>query len=84
MDQFIEQVSSWTENLDLKETDKWLEGDNNVDMERVSNEIKTGIQVELDCEKRTVEKIKKWGLEFVVSVNEYIQKANAYTYFIIG
>ena len=81
MDQFLEQVSAWTENLDLKETDKWLEGDNNVDMERVSNEIKTGIQVELDCEKRTVEKIKKWGLEFVVSINEYIQKANAYILF---
>jgi len=80
MDQFLEGVPEWTNNLGLNETDKWLSGDD-VDMKKVTDEIKTSIQVELDCEKRTVKKIKKWGLDNIVDTDEYIQKANAYIMF---
>jgi hypothetical protein len=80
MEQFMEGVPEWTNNLGLNETDKWLSG-NDVDMKKVTDEIKTSIQVELDCEKRTIKKIKKWGLDNIVDTDEYIQKANAYIMF---
>lgn len=81
MDQYLEQVSEWTDNLGLNETGKWLAGDDNADMKMVTDEIKTSIAVELDCEKRTVQKIKKWGLDNIVDTDEYVQKANAYILF---
>jgi len=81
MDQFLESIPEWLNNLDLNETDKWLAGEDSVDMKRITEEIKTAIAVELDCEKRTIDKIKKWGLDNIVDTNEYIQKANAYIMF---
>ena len=36
------------------------------------------ILLELDCEKRTVKKIKKYKLNFDIDI--YVQKANAYLY----
>jgi hypothetical protein len=81
MDQYLEQIPEWLNNLDLFETDKWLVGDDNVDMDRINMEIKTAVQVELDCEKRTVDKIKKWSMDNIVDVEEYVQKANAYILF---
>jgi hypothetical protein len=41
--------------------------------------INGALKVELDCEKRAVEKIKRHKLP--INVKEYIQKANAYIYF---
>lgn len=80
MDQFLEQVPSWTNNVGLDKTDEWLSGED-VDLELISKEIKTSIDVELDCEKRTVEKIKKYNLQNIIDVKEYIQKSNAYILF---
>lgn len=36
------------------------------------------IELELDCEIRSIEKIKKWGLP--IDIDEYIRKANVYLY----
>jgi len=81
MDQFLENDPVFNESLGLDETFKWNEGSENVDFNKINNEIASGIAVEVDCEKRTVEKIKQYGLEFVVGIEEYIQKSNAYVLF---
>lgn len=80
MDQFLEQVPAWTNNVGLDKTDEWLNG-KEIDPSIISKEIETSIQVELDCEKRTVEKIKKYNLQDIIDVKEYIQKSNAYILF---
>ena len=81
MDQFLENDPVFNESLGLDETFKWNEGSENVDFNKINNEIASGIAVEVDCEKRTVEKIKQYSLEFVVGIEEYIQKSNAYVLF---
>lgn len=81
MDQFLEGDPLFNESLGLEETFKWIEGSDDVDFNLVDEEIKQSIAVEVDCEKRTVGKIKKYGLDFVVSVDEYTQKSNAYALF---
>ena len=81
MDQWIEQVPEWTENPGMENLDKWLTGDDNVTEEDLDNEIYYSMACEIDCEKRTVEKIKKWGLEHLIDIEEYIQKSNAYILF---
>ena len=81
MDQFLENVPAWTDNVGLEQTDSWLSGEDDVDMDQIEEEIRTGIDVELDCEKRSVKKIKQWKLDSIVDVEEYIQKSNAYILF---
>jgi hypothetical protein len=81
MDQYLENDPVFTDLLGLDETFKWNEGSEDVDFNKINNEIESGIAVEVDCEKRTVAKIKEYGLEFVVSIDEYIQKSNAYVLF---
>lgn len=81
MDQFLEQIPEWTNNLGMNELDKWLGGDNNLDQSIIDKEIQTSVAVELDNEKRTVNKIKKWGFDNFINVEEYIQKSNAYVLF---
>jgi hypothetical protein len=36
--------------------------------------------VELDCERRTLKKMYRYGLDDYISVNDYVQGANAYVY----
>jgi translation elongation factor EF-1beta len=81
MDQWIEKVPEWTENAGMDNIEKWLGGDNNVNMNNIDNEIRTSMIVEVDCERRTVEKIKKYGLQSLINIDEYIKKSNAYVLF---
>ena len=81
MDQWVEKVPEWTENVGMDNIEKWLNGDDSVNMNNIDNEIKTSIIVEVDCEKRTVKKIKKYGLDSIINIDEYIQKSNAYVLF---
>jgi hypothetical protein len=81
MDQWVEKVPEWTENVGMDNIEKWLNGDDTVNMNNIDNEIRTSIIVEVDCEKRTVEKIKKYGLDSIINIDEYIQKSNAYVLF---
>ena len=81
MDQCVEKVPEWTENVGMDNIEKWLNGDDTVNMNNIDNEIRTSIIVEVDCEKRTVEKIKKYGLDSIINIDEYIQKSNAYVLF---
>jgi len=81
MDQFLENDPNWTGNLGLVQTDEWLAGSEDVDLGVIREEIRTSINLELDCERRTIEKIKKWSLDKIVDITEYIQKGNAYILF---
>jgi hypothetical protein len=81
MDQWVEKVPEWTENVGMDNIEKWLNGDDSVNMNNIDNEIRTSIIVEVDCEKRTVEKIKKYELDSIINIDEYIQKSNAYVLF---
>ena len=81
MDQWVEKVTEWTENAGMDNIEKWLNGDDSVNMKNIDNEIRTSIIVEVDCEKRTVEKIKKYGLDSIINIDEYIKKSNAYVLF---
>lgn len=82
MDQWIEQVPAWTENdAGMENIDLWLNGDDDVDMSLIDKEIRLSMDCEIDCEKRTVEKIKKYGLQDIINIDEYIQKSNAYVLF---
>ena len=78
LDQFLEKDPVFNTLLGLEETLKWIEGSDDVDINKIDEEIKSGIAVEVGCEKRTVEKIKKYDLEFVASSDVYTQKSNAY------
>jgi len=83
MDQWIEQTPSWTNSIlkdgsDLTEPFwPWLKGE-----EYTTKEIRVAIdlllKVELDCEKRSVAKIKRYGLD--LDITTYIQKANTYVF----
>ena len=81
MDQFLEKDPVFNVLLGLEETFKWIEGLEDVDFDKIDEEVKAGIAVEVDCEKRTVEKIKKYGLDFVASTDVYTQRSNAYALF---
>jgi len=81
MDQYIENDPTWVNNLGLEQTDKWIDGDDGVDLNIISEEIRTSMDVEINCEKRTIEKIKKFNLEDILDIDEYIQKSNAYILF---
>lgn len=81
MDQFIDGSEYWNEDLDGA-YEVWMEAMENP--EAVSDEdfkaaLNTVILLEADCERRAVEKIKKYNLP--VDVEDYCRKANAYLYF---
>jgi hypothetical protein len=84
MDQHIEQCKPWTD-LDIKGhdattlLDMWLEHVVDLNQNQLSDVLNRVIAMELDCEVRSVEKIKKYKLP--INISEYIQKANAYMYF---
>lgn len=81
MDQFIEKVPEWANNIGLDETDRWVNGKDSADMDLIHKEIQTGINVEIDCEKRAVDKIKKWKLDSIIDTDRYTKAANAYVLF---
>jgi len=60
-------------------SDDWLAGKNFTKKE-IDLMIDTDILLELDCEKRVIDLIKKYNLPF--KINKEIQEMNAYLYFI--
>lgn len=85
MDQWIEKTKEWNdcivadnvESLDL--VDLWLDRKIELSPRQLNRYINTSRNIELDCEKRAVNKIKKYKLP--VNTEEYIQRANAYIFF---
>jgi hypothetical protein len=85
MDQFLEQSPYWTNTIMDKGVDAtdvvfaWITG---VDIPySVDDVIARALQVELDCERRTLIKIKYYSLEDLIDPVEYVKRSNAYVYF---
>lgn len=79
LDQLTENSKYWRTGEDgIIVFDSWLEKKKNYTSNRLEKAIKNTILLELDCEKRTVRKMKKYGIKFNESY--YIQKANSYLF----
>lgn len=84
MEQSIEQAKVWTDLIvsGHDATDfvfLWLDHAIELNRNQLSTYIYRTAMVELDCEKRSVKKIKTYGFDY--DTKEYIQRANAYVYF---
>lgn len=84
MDQHLENCKVWQE-CTIKDhdacniLDMWLSGVVDLNATQLEDTINRVLNMELDCERRSVEKIKKYKLP--IDTTEYTQKANAYVYF---
>jgi hypothetical protein len=85
MDQWI-QKDSRLEQWDNATSSMWeyLCGNKLLNKAQLKNIVDSIIDLELDCEKRSVEKIKKWKLP--IDLDDYIRVSNAYifSYRLIG
>lgn len=84
MDQFLEKSPCWIDaTINEVETvsliDLWINRQIELLDWQLTNIADRSLMVELDCEKRSVEKIKKYDLP--IDTVEYTKKANAYIYF---
>ena len=86
--QYKEQSKYWTDiftemNGELVEAtaiiDRWLDGEIELEQDRLNHLIRIAQQVERDCERRTVDLIKQFDLP--IDIKDYSKKANAYTEF---
>jgi len=78
MDQYLEKSKVYiSDNAGLNIVEDWI-NKKSISKNRLFNGFKNTILLELDCEKRTVKKIKKYKLN--ISIPTYIQEANAYLF----
>ena len=84
MDQWAQGSQAWSNNVmpDGREAvdwiDDWISGQE-VDQGLLSHAFQAAKAVELDCERRTITKIRSFGLP--IDVRGYAQRANAYVHF---
>lgn len=71
-----ERWTKWTSSCG--DTWDWLAGEKIMNQKQLMGVLDDMVELEKDCEMRSVEKIKKWGLP--IPVSKYIQKANIYLY----
>lgn len=78
LDQFIEKSKVWcSDELSLFVVEKWIQN-KKINLKKAVEAFHNTILLELDCEKRTIKKIKKYKIKF--NTDLYTQKANAYLY----
>jgi hypothetical protein len=78
LDQFLERSKLWVSDEEsLSIVEAWI-NKKNISEQRRDRGFFNTIALELDCEKRTIIKIKKYGLD--INKEEYIQKANSYLF----
>lgn len=78
LDQFVEKSKVWCpDELGLYVVESWIQK-KKINLKKATEAFHNTILLELDCEKRTVKKIKKYKLNFDIDL--YTQKANAYLY----
>jgi len=86
MDQYIENCPAYKKLVESRQgakdvydlIDEWING-REFSQQELDSFFKIAIDTELDCEKRTVEKLKKYNIP--VDLVEYVQNANAYVMF---
>jgi len=81
LDQFIENSKVWKDSFIRSEDtgvmfDDWLSGKRKFSKSKLSKIVRKIYDLELDCEKRTIAKIKKYKLPH--NILDYIQNANSY------
>jgi hypothetical protein len=80
MQQWLDQSPIWTRRVDGKPPsdlfDVWVTGQQELLPDTLSAVIDALVDVELDCERRSVERISSF--ELPVTLNSYIRKSNAY------
>lgn len=79
MDQFLEDPIKWKEYDIIDNIDPWLEHKKEFTPEELQIIIDKVIELEEDCERRTVTKIRDWELN--INIEDYIKQANAYLFF---
>lgn len=78
LDQFLAGPKVWMPDEEtLFIVEAWIHG-KNLSKKKLEKGFRNTIALELDCEKRTVAKMNKYGIRF--NKKEYIQKANAYLF----
>ena len=78
LDQWMENSKIWKKYAELDILDEWVYG-KKFDKNILNKSTKNSINLEVDCEKRTVKKIIEWNLP--IDIDEYIQRSNAYVMF---
>lgn len=82
MDQWLEQIPEWNVSINgidaMELLEDWLSLTIELDQETKATVFKHIIDIELDCERRSVEKIKKYNLP--INIQTYIKKSNAYVW----
>ena len=76
LDQYIEEPKHWDKITKLPNIDEWLAGKQK---KNINKSIEAYKWLELDCEKRTIKKLRKYGIK--CNKQEQTQKANAYVQF---
>ncbi len=80
LDQYLEDNYMWQKfGIGYDTFFNWLEGNIELDYDTLKKCCTDVIECELDCEKRSIKKIKKYGITSI-KPSEYIKKANAYLY----
>lgn len=85
MDQAIEQCKAWTDCDVTEDSDAsgliflWINNIVELNSKQRADYTQKALMVELDCERRAVEKILEHNLDY--DTVEYTQRANAYVYF---
>jgi hypothetical protein len=78
LDQWAKKAKVWIpDDIGLFVVEKWTKG-KNINKKKVFEAFKNTILLELDCEKRTVKKAKKYKIK--LNFETYIQKANSYLF----
>lgn len=77
MEQFIENNQNWSK-LDDKGFWDWVEYKKELTEKEITRGVDNIISLEIDCEKRVIDKIIKYNLP--IDTVTYIQKANSYVY----
>lgn len=78
LDQFTEKSELWvSDNNSLHVVEAWIKG-KKMSLAKRDRGFANTLLLEIDCEKRSVKKFKKYKLN--INTQEYIQKANAYLF----
>lgn len=78
MDQWLEKSPLWLNTQDYQLLNDWLQG-KEYQPSVIDHLVKKMISLEVDCENRTIKKIKDYNLP--IDIGYYAQRANAYLYF---
>lgn len=83
-DQFLEKTDIWNKRIGdeydaLEIFDMWIEHHVELKQHQLRPVLEYVVQVELDCERRSVAKIQQHNLP--INISEYTQKANAYIWY---